>query len=207
MLVRRMIPAGLLAALALSVPVQAQNAPTHIAVANTAQIFNQIQEFKDLKVTWQNENRSIQATDQQKKTELENLQNSRDQFKTSSQQWNEANEKFLKAEVDYRSWATLMQLDQGRKQKLKIKEVFDEVQAATGEVAKQLGYDLVLAQQSPDLVNEIENPNETVAQFLPSVAQYNVLYASSTVDITDKVVTAMDAKYKSAGNPTPTPTK
>ena len=203
MFARRMIPVALFTTMALVIPVRAQSVqPTKVAVANTAMIFSQMQETKDLTVKLNNDARTLNAEDQRRKTELENFRSTRDQFKPDSSQWTDANQKYLKAAVDYRSWQELTQLDLTRQQKLQTKQIFDEIRAACQDIAKQMGYDLVVAQQSPELVNSIEDPNVNINQFRLLVTQYNVLYASSTVDITDKVVAALDAKYKST-NPAP----
>lgn len=206
MFVRRMIPVTMMAMLAFSIPVHAQSAqPAKIAVADTGMIFRQMQETKDLTVQFNNQTRSLKATAQQRQTDIENLRNTRDQFKADSSQWTDANEKLLKAAVEDQSWLQLSQIDLARKQKLRTKQVFDKIQAECAAVAKQMGYDIVIAKQMPELMNSLEDPKVSVNEFLSQMAQYNVLYAAPSVDITDKVIAALDANYRSSGAAAPAP--
>ncbi|HWB53476.1 MAG TPA: OmpH family outer membrane protein [Tepidisphaeraceae bacterium] len=201
---RRMIPVALLAMVAIAMPVRAQGiAPTKVAVANTAQIFSQLQEVKDLTVKMNNDQRSLQADEQRRKADLENLMNTRNQFKPDSDQWSDANQKYIKAAVDYRSWAELTQIDQQREAKLHMSQIFSEIQQEATALAKQMGYDIVLSQQAPDLAPAIEDPQVSFQQFRGLVTQYKVLYAGSAVDISDKIVTALDATYKSRTSSAP----
>jgi hypothetical protein len=66
-----------------------------------------------------------------------------------------------------------------------------------------MGFDVVLSEQTPDLAPAIEDPQITLQQFRGLVSQYNVLYASNAIDVSDKIVTALDAKYKSESGGTP----
>jgi Skp family chaperone for outer membrane proteins len=200
MSIRRIIPVGFLTMMAVALPLRAQSAvPTKVAVANTIAIFGQIQEVKDLNVKLNNDQRTLQAEADRRKADLENLMNTRNQFKPESQQWSEANQKYIKAAVDFRSWGELTQIDQLHQAKLQTKQVFDEIQAEATDMAKQMGYDLVISQQAPDLAGTIDDPQVTIQQFRSEIAQFNVLYAGPTVDISDKIVTALDAKYKNSG--------
>ncbi|HEY1684427.1 MAG TPA: OmpH family outer membrane protein [Tepidisphaeraceae bacterium] len=209
MLIRRLIPVGLLALVATALPVSAQTAaPTKIAVANATSIFGQLQEVKDLQVKLTNEQRTITAEAQRRKADLDNLANTRSQFKMDSQQWSEANTKYNKQAVEDQAWADLTKMDELRQAKLQTKQIFDEIQAEAGDVAKQAGFDMVLCQNSPDLTNLIEDPQVNLNQFQAAVRSNNVLFANNTVDISDKIVTALDAKYKSSGGAaSPTPGK
>lgn len=207
MQLRRMIPVGFLAVIAATIPVCAQSAsPTKVAVANTMSIFGQLQEVKDLNVKIANDQRTIQAEAQRRKADLENLMNTRNQFKTDSQQWSEANQKYIKAAVDDRSWEELTNIDELRQAKAQTRQIFTEIQQAAADTAKQMGYDLVLSEQAPELAEAIDDPQVTIQQFRGLITQTNILYAGSTVDISDKIVTALDAKYKSAGS-APAPSK
>jgi Skp family chaperone for outer membrane proteins len=71
--------------------------------------------------------------------------------------------------------------------------LFDKIMAAISELAKQRGYDLVIAEQPPI------NIEKTTAEMLPQLLlQREVLYSAATVDITNDVVTKLDEQYNAA---------
>ncbi len=75
-----------------------------------------------------------------------------------------------------------------------LKSIFTDIQAAIREVAQEKGLDVVLAadQLPPETP---ENP----AQVRQHILLQKVLYWSPAVDITEDVVTRLNANYKSSG--------
>src|SRR5271154_2701472 len=99
MKLRRIAPlAVVLIALSWTMSASAQ---IKIATVNAARVFNEIQETKDLKSKMENDQKTLQAQDLDKKTKLKDLQSARDALKPDAPQYDKANQDLMQAAVDY----------------------------------------------------------------------------------------------------------
>jgi len=165
-----------------------------IAIANPARIFNEMQETKDLKVKLENDRKSLEAQEREKREKIKALQDERDQLKSDTPQYAERNKALLSAAIEFKTWGEIMQADVQRTQKIQMKSLFEKIQAATAEVAKEKGISLVIAEQKPDVPDNLEQI--TVDQLRLVITQRNVLFAEEATDISNEVIALVDAKYK-----------
>ncbi len=86
----------------------------------------------------------------------------------------QAQQEYFKRQMDMREQAVIEQL-------------FKDVVKATGEVAKDKGFDLVLEKSEPDL--PAANSNELTL----TISTHKVLYSAGCEDITDAVLAKVDA--------------
>src|SRR5262249_10648712 len=112
-----------LAVLALALPASAQK----IATCNAAKVFNEIQETKDLKAKMDNERKTIEAQDLEKKTHIKDLQGTRDALKADAPGYDKANQELLQAAIEYQTWAQIMQANVQRNQKLQMVNLFNKI--------------------------------------------------------------------------------
>src|ERR1700761_3755647 len=91
--------AAMLALLCISTMLSAQTAPK-IAVANPAKIFNELQETKDLKAKMDDDGKTLQATDADKRQKLKDLQAQRDTLKEGTPQYDDLNKQLMEASVN-----------------------------------------------------------------------------------------------------------
>lgn len=173
----------------------AQTSIAKVAIANPARIFNDIQETRDLKAKMENDRKTLEATDLEKRTKIRDLQTQRDALRPDSPQYNEINRQLLQAGIDYETWRKITELDIQRQQKLQMKSLFDKITASVTEVATQKGIDLVIAEQHPDFPENIDQLSVDQVRLL--INQRNVLFNTALVDISSDVIAAMDTKYKS----------
>ena len=75
--------------------------------------------------------------------------------------------------------------------------IYDKIVAAVGEVAKEKGYAMVVAQIVPPEPSDDQFDRLTAEQLINLLRQQNLLYVDPASDITADVVTRMDAKYAS----------
>ena|ERR1700733_1460632 len=182
-------------ALLLSTAMLNAQTPPKIAVANPAKIFNELQETKDLKAKMDDDGKTLQSTDAEKRQKLKDLQAARDTLKEGTPQYDDQNKQLMQASVDYEVWNRLQTAELQRQQKMQIKNLFEKITAATGEIAKQRGIDLVISEEQPEFPDNIDQIN--VDQLRQIIAERNVLYDSGALDISSSVIASMDAKYKS----------
>ncbi len=186
---------GLLAVGALALPAMAQTAP-RIAIANTARILNDLQETKDLNQKISNDLKTLDAERQTRQQKVTDLQAKRDQLRSDAPQYNDVNKDWLSARIEFEIWAQLQQANLQREQKMQMKSLFGKITQSVAEVATRKSIDLVIAEQKVDIPDNMEQLQ--VDQLKAIIGQRNVLFANSaTVDLTNDVITAMDAAYKS----------
>ncbi len=191
----RLIP---LALLCFAVPSAfAQEKGTRIAAVNPSRIFNEMQETKNLKESLEGERVRLTALEKEKREELQKLQNQRNQLKADTPQWDELNNKLMDAALEFQLWGQSTKAKAERNQKKQLKVLFDHIEQAVAEVAKRDGYDIVVADQRPDLAENIEQLN--IDQVRALINSRNVLYVSPKADISDTVIALMDSKLKSGG--------
>jgi Skp family chaperone for outer membrane proteins len=205
----RLVP--VLAALTLvgavaAAPARAQEV-AKVGVANPTQIFIQIREKKDLEAKVKEQTAAIGQQDQAKKQNLQQLQEARNQFKPDTQQWQEKNNEFRRAYIEYETWSRVTQQDLQNQLKLLTKTTYEKIEAAVGEVARQRGLDIVIADQR----GEIGNIDALTPEGLDAkLKQRVVLFANPKVDITNDVIAYLDKNYTApapsgGGTTTPAP--
>src|SRR5262245_8883549 len=165
-----------------------------ISTVNAAKVFNEIQETKDLKSKMENDQKNLQAEDLKRKTDLKDLQSARDALKPDAPQYNDANDKLMRAAIDYRVWQEIKGAEIQRTQKMEMLKIFTKITISVSEVATAKGIDLVLAEQRPEIPDNLEQIN--VDQLRLLINQRNVLHSTPAIDMSNDVIAAMDAKYK-----------
>lgn len=189
---KAILGAVVLGAMALPSVASAQK----VAIANTARILNDIQETKDLNQKISNDLKALDAERQLRQQKVTDAQAARDQLKPDAPSWGEKNNEFLRLRIEFEIWAQMQQLNLQTQQKQQMKILFNKITQSVSEIATQKGIDLVLAEQKVEIPENLDQIN--VDQLKAVIGQRNVLFVnSSAVDITNDVITAMDAKYKS----------
>jgi len=168
-----------------------------IAVANAGKIFSEIKEKKDWEQKMVADQKTLQDTAFQKQQKVKSLTEQRDNLRTDSPQYADKDKELQTAKIDLEVWAQIQQAEQQRTNKIQTKALFDKIVNAVAEVATSKGLDLVLADQHPEMPDNFMD-QATLEQVRALLGQRNVLYSSPQVDITQDVITSMDAKY-SAG--------
>jgi len=193
-----LLPVLLLSAVCLTAPAFGQEtAATKVAIANPSRIFSEIQETKDINVKMRTQGENLASQEKEKRDELKSLQDARDQLKPGTSQYNDQNEKLLKAAIEFDSWGKIRKAEFDRNKKAQMKAVFEKVQAAVAEVAKQRGIDLVITDQKPVIPDNLDQISD--ADLRQQLNQQSILYADPKLDISNDVIALMDKNYKSAG--------
>ena len=202
---RRFFPivtAGIALAIGTAVA-HAQDTSAKIAVCNPARVFGDMQETKDLKASLESQRKQIEGEVQQRQQKVKDLQAARDLLKPDSPQYQKADQDFMQEAIQFDTWSKITQAQLQGQQKTQMKNLFDKIVAATTAVAQQKGLDLVLADQRPDLPENLGQIS--VDQLRAILNGRNVLFSSEKVDVTQAVIAELDAKYKAGGGGPPAP--
>lgn len=183
-----------------SLRVVAQDAPSanagakNIAVANVARVFAEMQETKDLQTRMDAAGRKVMQDDAERSNKLKDLQSSRDLTRSNTPDWEKANKALMDARIEYRVWVETTRAEMAHDQKMQTKELYDKIIAAVGEIAKNRGIEIVVAEKKQLSPENIEKMN--VDDFRAMLSQREVLYASAGSDITSEVIALLDARFK-----------
>jgi Skp family chaperone for outer membrane proteins len=168
-----------------------------VGIVNPAAVFAQMQETKDLKQKLENDRKALEQEVQSRQGKVKDLQGARDMLKADSPQYQDADKAFMQAAIEFDTWSKITQAQLQGQQKQQMKILFDKIVTATTQVAQRKGLDLVLADQRPELPENLAAIN--VDQLRAILNGRNVLYSTPRVDISNDVVAALDAQYRAGG--------
>jgi Skp family chaperone for outer membrane proteins len=190
----RFTPLIAIAALCFALPAGAQQV-AKVATVNAAKVFQEIQETKDLKSKMENDQKTLQAQDLEKNTKIKDLQSARDALKPDAPQYDKANQDLMQAAIDYKVWQQIQGAHIAQMQKQQMLAIFNKITTAVSEVATAKALDLVIAEQKPEIPDNLDAIS--VDELRMRINQRNVLFSNPAVDVSNDVIAAMDAKYKS----------
>lgn len=181
-----------------------------IGVVRTGQIMRNMPEMKKFQADGRARLAELQQQQQQHEMELQDLQKHRDNMvKPGSQQWTDETAAIDKKRAELEVWKQISSLQLERWQKQSIKDMYDHLTAATAQVAQAQHLDMVVADQAPDIGPDMDKAN--AAQLDTLLGQRAVLFANKKADITDDVLTQLEANFAKQGQlpgppPVPAPT-
>ncbi|HVT90808.1 MAG TPA: OmpH family outer membrane protein [Tepidisphaeraceae bacterium] len=170
-------------------------APTKIATVDPVRVFNELQKTKDLRVAMNAEGKQLDDERLARSGKLHDLQQQRDLLNPNAPQYQQLNQDLMKQTIEFQAWFQVHQLDLQRKQKIQINVLFGDITTAVGKVAEARGIDLVIAEQKPQLPENLDELQ--VAQLQALLSSRNVLYKKDAIDLSSAVIAQMDADYKS----------
>ena len=173
---------------------------TRIAVVNPAKVFNDMAETKALQVRMAEDQKRFESDSKARATKLEEMKRGLGDLKPDSPQANAANEALMTESVNYKVWGETERAKAEFKQKRQMKALFDKIQVAIATVAKRDGIDLVIADSSERLPDEIDTVDLRALRAM--ILQKNVLFVNPNkqgLDITAAVQLQLDAEFKAGG--------
>lgn len=164
---------------------------TKVCVVNLQQVINECDQQAAFRAENTAATAALQEEGKRRQDELNALQNALDPLEPSGDAWRNKREELQVKTLEARVWQEYqqqkVQLDQARR----FAVLYQAVTDASGEVAKSMGYDVVLQTgELPDLM-------QLNAQQLQSVvASRKVIYSSDAADITAEVLARANAEFK-----------
>lgn len=189
----RMMSVVLVAGLMVGLSARSLAAGPQIVTANPVKVFEDMQERKDLQAKMDTERKGLEDQNTQKRQEVDKIKDGLKMLKSDSPQYQAENQKLLQKAIEYDAWAKMVQLDAARRQKQEMVSLFDKIQVAIGKVATEKGIDLVITDQRPEIPDDLEKIN--MDQLRGLILGRSVLFSSGKLDITQDVVTRLNADY------------
>jgi Skp family chaperone for outer membrane proteins len=169
-------------------------APVKVAIANTKHIIGEMAEFKAFNIQMQDEEGKFKAAQEYKVKEINDLKSRRDSLLPEHPQWADLNAQSDAKTAEYRVWVETQKVLNESAQKTKMIALFKKVETAVAEIAKEEGIDLVMADNRDPLPADLDEMDIRTVRGM--ILQRDVLYATDRIDITEKVVTRLDAKFR-----------
>lgn len=168
-----------------------------IATVNTAKVFNEMMETKDLKQKMDSDGKAIKDESDRRENDLKETQKKRDLFNEGSPDYDKANKELVEKAIAMRAWQELTKAELQRQQKVQMRNLFNKIEDATKEVAEAKKIDLVFVDQKIELPTDSKTMEQITAdQLRQLINQRTIVYNNGRLDITNEVLAAVDAKYK-----------
>lgn len=168
---------------------------TKVAVVLPSRIIAEMQEAKDSTERLKNEAAVLTQKYNAMKEKATVLQ---DQYKLLKPETTQAQDKMrelVEASINLKATGEILQREAERSKRTQLKALYDKIVVAVEKVAKQKGYDIVLADQHATIPDVL--PEDTTEQTLTNaIRTRSLMYYRPEVDITTDVIAALDAEYK-----------
>lgn len=167
--------------------------PTRIAVVNIPVISEKYTKTKDLEASFDARRKELNNQRDAQRNKIERLQRSlREELKPGTDTFIQRQKELVMAEAEMQWFVDSESIKVERGLAEALRGIYQDIQTIVREVASDSGIDVVL---SSDLL-----PNslpESSAQMRQQILLQKVVYFNPRLDITDKVVTRLNAKYGS----------
>jgi len=164
-------------------------APRH---RQSFRIFKDIQETKSMRDKLEARRKELLAKEMELRQNIETLTKQRADINPNHPKWRELTDQIFNAKATLQSWGAANKASVELDQKMMVKTLFDKIEASIAEVAQQNNIDIVIADGRRDIEGIEDMSFEDLQRVLST---RNVLYANKGFDLSEKVITLMDAKF------------
>ena len=208
--VRIAVMAGMVACaawlLTLARPAAADEAgapPIKVAVCDPITVLTKIQEGKDVMAKWKQDLETLQNQANVKQAQLQTEGDEIKLLLPTSDEYQAKIEKFTQDQANTQAWVQAAKFNMARKQREEQKKLFAEVLKSVADVAKEQGITLVINSAHAEFPEIDKQPDPNA--FFQTILMHSSLYSDVSLDITDKVIIAMDKTYSATPAPAPAP--
>jgi Skp family chaperone for outer membrane proteins len=191
----------LAAALAVGLPLVLTGvvrAELKLGVVDIVEVTNAYDRTKDASADLQVEQANLKAAAEPKAKALEDMRIKRDGFNKGTEEYKRLDDQLLKTEVELRNWLGMEQVKIERRHRDVLLDMYNEIVKVATRMAKEKGLDMVFTKAflSPPQIDV------TTAQGLDDlkkrIMEQRVLYPANVVELTQDVLKALNAEYKSS---------
>ncbi len=161
-----------------------------VACIDVVRIFNEYDRQKDLTEEMRVKNQEMQDEEQRRRGRIDTQQATLDAIADNDPAKVQRQRELLSMHIDYKNWGELMQAEMAREVGVWTTRVYDEIVAATGEIARYQGLELVLYKEQPNLMGF--DPDAIRDQ----IRSRKLVYSSNSVDITQSVLDKLNDDYR-----------
>jgi Skp family chaperone for outer membrane proteins len=172
-------------------PVQAVQAAGGVGVVDVVQVFNEYARQRDLTLQMEQIQTTLDAENTSRRQRIEALQTAISTMQPTDPTYDQRRDELMRMQIDYKNWVDLKQAQMTREVSRWSGRIYEEILAAVASVAQTSAVDLVLYKD--EFLPQIENPEAMREQ----IRARKVLYASTNVDLTQRVLERLNQQYNS----------
>jgi Skp family chaperone for outer membrane proteins len=174
---------------------QASPAPkSAVAVVNLEKTFNGLEEWVAVEAELLAMGSQLEDEAVRRREEVEGMLADTEDYPVGSEKYKEAERRYEMAALEFQAYVAL---HQGRRLEFndtQIKGIYDKIKSAAMDMANERGLDLILVDDSvvpiPDDAKDI----------LSQISSRRVLFAREQLDVTEGLITRMNAKFRAGGS-------
>jgi Skp family chaperone for outer membrane proteins len=164
-----------------------------IGVVNVTRVLRQMHETAKLEQEFRAQNTNLAQQQRQKEVEIEEIQKHRENFKPGSPQYDDETDKINLKRGELELWKQMSNMKLELAYKRSLKGIYDHIATAAAQVAEQQHFDLVIADQMPEIGADLDKA--PVATLQAALAARAVLFSNKKADITEQVLTQVEANF------------
>ena len=171
-----------------------------IGVVDVVEVSNGYTRTQEANKVLQAEQAKLRQESEPVVNRIKELQSRRDGFNRGTEEWKQANEDFLKAQVEFQGWLALEQARIEQKHRDLLLDMYNQITSVVARIAKDKGLDIVFTKAflSPPQINLDEA--QGLEDLKSRIINQMVLYPTKYLDLTADVLKALNAQYE-AGKP------
>jgi|GEM_PF-6816718 len=175
-----------------------------MAIVDVAIVMTKAKEFDSLKNGWTVKGKDLENEEAKLKNDLATLQSQRDAtMKMGSPEFDKMTLDILKKQNEGNFQLQLAKAMLNGQQKQAVNALYAKVRTTVESVAKEEGYTLVINNLIPQITEQAVN-EMNINQFLSFILQSStIMYSDPSINITEKVLTKLDAEYSDTAPATP----
>jgi len=191
----------LAAALAVGLPLVLTGvvrAELKLGVVDIVEVTNSYDRTKDASADLQVEQANLKAAAEPKAKALEDMRIKRDGFNKGTEEYKKLDDQLLKTEVELRNWLGLEQVKIERRHRDVLLDMYNEIVKVATRMAKEKGLDMVFTKAflSPPQIDV--NAAQGLDDLKKRIMEQRVLYPATVAELTQDVLKALNAEYKSS---------
>lgn len=166
--------------------------PTVVATVNLEATFNGLEEWSQMQASVTQRSDEMQDEVNRRQESITLLEADLEDYPEGSEKYKEAVKKYRMAAIELQGYVQFQQFKQKQQGDDKIFAIYEKIKAAASTLSEQEGYDIILVNDS--IVAIPENAENILAQ----ISSRRVLFARNQMDITDQIITYLNAAYKAS---------
>lgn len=201
----RWILAAVLAAVMPMAAAAAAHAELKAGVVDIVEITNNYERTKDAGQDLKVEQDRLKQEAEPRARALQEIQVKRDAFVRGSKEYQDLDDKALKAEVELRNWLGVETMKIERRHRDVLLDMYHQISTVVARLAKEKGLDMVFTKTflAPPQINVEEA--QGLEDLKNRIMQQRILFPTDMADLTQDVLKILNAEYRSGKKPAAAP--
>jgi len=165
--------------------------PARVGSVDVGKVFQEYQRKKDLDEELKEAQQRMEKEMESRRNQIDSFQAMLDALSQDDPTYAEKTRQLLQMQIEYKNWLDMSQADVSREVALWTARVYKDILDMIAEIAQQEGYDVVL-------YHDTFTPRGSDPQVIrEQIASRKVVYVSPAADLTQLILDALNARYRS----------